>query len=165
MRKLFGGDLLRFFLDTVLVCTVSALVIVISGLWRNGEYYGANLTLNAMNSLIPGGGYVVLGAIILFGFSCLITFYTYVERSVEFISGTNKYAKVVRVLWILSIIFGAVSQESFVWDLADTFNGLMIIPNLIGLLILHKVVVKLKDEYYGQQLPMYRESKKNKSTS
>ncbi len=95
----------------------------------------------------------------------MITFYTYVERSVEFISGTNKYAKVVRVLWILSIIFGAVSQESFVWDLADTFNGLMIIPNLIGLLILHKVVVKLKDEYYGQQLPMYRESKKNKSTS
>lgn len=152
------------FLDTILVCSVSALVIVISGLWRSGEYYGANLTLNAMDSLIPGGGFVVLGAILLFGFSCLITFYTYVERSVEFITKTNKYTKSIRILWIISIIFGAVSQESFVWDLADTFNGLMIIPNLIGLLMLHKVVVNLKDEYYGQELPVYRDRNKNTSS-
>lgn len=153
-------------LDTVLVCSVSALVIVISGLWSSGEYFGANLTIEAFNTLIPFGGYIALASVILFGFSCLITFYTYVERSVEFITGTNKYATVVRILWVFSVVFGALSQESFVWDLADTFNGFMIIPNLIGILFLHKTVMKLKDEYYGTELPIYyEEKKKSKSTT
>lgn len=153
------------FLDTLLVCSVSALVIVLSGLWETGEYFGANLTVQAFNSLIPGGGYIAIGSVILFGFSCLITFYTYVERSVEFISGTNQYNKTIRIVWVLAIIFGAVARESFVWELADTFNGLMIIPNLIGLLVLHKIVVRLKNEYYEKELPIYKESKKSKSIS
>jgi len=154
---------IEVFLDTIVVCSISAIVIVLSGLWSTGEYEGANLTIAAFNSIIPGGGYIALSAVILFGFSCLITFYTYVERSVEFISGTNKHNTAVRVLWLFAVLFGALSHESFVWDLADTFNGFMIIPNLIAVLLLHKVVIELKDEYYSEQLPIYKENKKNKS--
>ncbi|MGO1470366.1 MAG: alanine/glycine:cation symporter family protein [Tissierella sp.] len=153
------------FLDTMVVCAISALTIVMSGLWGTGEYFGANLTVEAFNTMIPGAGYIVIGAVILFGFSCLITFYTYVERSIEFMADSKKYETIVRIFWILAIIFGAISHESFVWDLADTFNGFMILPNLIGILFLHKEVVKLKDEYYNTEIPnFYGHNRKSKSS-
>lgn len=141
------------FLDTVLVCSVSAIAIVLSGLWNTG-LDGATLTVAAFEMLLPGkiGAYICIGAVILFGFSCLISYYTYAERAVEYIFGA-KWNIVVKILWIAAIVVGSQTTLGFAWDLADTCNGLMIIPNLIGLLLLSKEVIKLKKEYFADRLP------------
>ena len=139
------------FLDTVLVCTVTALTIVLSGLWNTG-LDGAVLTTRAFEAMLPGavGAWICLGAIVLFGFTCLISFYAYAERAATFIFG-EKSKIVVKVLWIITIFVGSQTTLGFAWDLADTFNGLMIIPNLIGILFLSGEVVKLKKEYFRKK--------------
>lgn len=136
------------FLDTIVVCTISALAIVMSGLWTSG-LDGATLTVAAFEKLLPGriGAYICIGSVILFGFSCLISYYTYAERAVEFIFGSGSKI-IVKILWVLIILVGSQTTLGFAWDLADTCNGLMIIPNLIGLLLLSGEVVKLKKEYF-----------------
>lgn len=139
------------FLDTIVVCTISGLAIVMSGLWQGGELDGAVLTMAAFEKLLPGssGAYICLGAVILFGFSCLISYYTYAERAIDFLFGGVKTGKfVVKLFWIAAIIVGSQTTLGVVWDIADTCNGLMIIPNLIALLFLGGEVVKMKKEYF-----------------
>ena len=104
--------------------------------------------------MLPGkiGAYICLGAIFLFGFSCLISFYTYAERAAVYIFGP-KSRFVVKLIWCVMIFIGSQTTLGFAWDLADTINGLMIIPNLIGLLLLSGQVVKLKKEYFADRLP------------
>ena len=147
---------MEVFLDTALVCLVSSLTIVLSGLWDTG-LDGAVLTMEAFEMLLPGkiGTYICLGAIILFGFTCLISFYTYAERSAVYIFG-GKSRMVVRALWVVMIFLGSQTTLGFAWDLADTFNGMMIIPNLVGLLLLSGEVVKLKKEYFSDHLPVHK---------
>ena len=144
---------MEVFLDTVLVCLVSALTVVLSGLWNTG-LDGAVLTTRAFEMMLPGkiGAYICLGAIFLFGFSCLISFYTYAERAAVYIFGT-KSRFIVKLIWCVMIFVGSQTTLGFAWDLADTINGLMIIPNLIGLLLLSGQVVKLKKEYFADRLP------------
>ena len=143
------------FLDTVLVCTVTALTVVLSGLWTSEvDIDGAVLTMRAFEMLLPGkiGTWICLAAIILFGFTCLISFYTYAERAAVYLFG-EKSRFVVKLLWVVMIFIGSQTTLGFAWDLADTVNGLMIIPNLIGLLLLSGQVVKLKKEYFSDRLP------------
>ncbi|MGI5977401.1 MAG: alanine/glycine:cation symporter family protein [Candidatus Limivicinus sp.] len=140
------------FIDTVVVCSITALSIVLSGLWRDGQYDGAVLTMRAFEKLLPGslGTYICLGAIILFGFSCLISYFTYAQRAATYLFG-SKSTVVIKILWVLFILIGSVSTLGFAWDLADTFNGLMIIPNLIGLIFLSKKVVCANRDYWEKQ--------------
>ena len=147
---------MEVFLDTVLVCLVSALTVVLSGLWNTG-LDGAVLTMEAFELLLPGkiGSYICLGAIILFGFSCLISFYTYAERGAVFIFGV-KSRFWIKLIWVGMIFIGSQTTLGFAWDLADTINGMMIIPNLIGLLLLSGEVVKLKKEYFSEHLPVHK---------
>ena len=144
------------FMDTVLVCLVSALTIVLSGLWDTG-LDGAVLTTRAFEVMLPGkiGAYICLGAIFLFGFSCLISFYTYAERAAVYIFG-GKSRFWVKLIWVGMIFLGSQTTLGFAWDLADTINGLMIIPNLVGLLLLSGEVVKLKKEYFADRLPVHK---------
>ena len=144
------------FLDTALVCLVSALTVVLSGLWDTG-IDGAVLTTRAFEVMLPGkiGAYICLGAIFLFGFSCLISFYTYAERAAVYIFGT-KSRTTIKILWLFMIFIGSQTTLGMAWSLAETINGLMIIPNLVGLLLLSNQVVKLKNEYFGQRLPARR---------
>ena len=143
------------FLDTALVCTVTALTIVLSGLYTGGANVdGAALTMKAFELMLPGkiGSWVCLGAIILFGFTCLISFYTYAERGAVYIFG-EKSRFAVKLVWLGMIFIGSQTTLGLAWDLADTINGLMIIPNLVGLLLLSGQVVKLKNEYFAERLP------------
>ena len=144
------------FLDTVLVCLVSALTVVLSGLWDTG-LDGAVLTMEAFEMMLPGkiGSYICLGAILLFGFSCLISFYTYAERGAVFIFGP-KSRFWIKLIWVGMIFVGSQTTLGFAWDLADTINGMMIIPNLVGLLLLSGEVVKLKKEYFSDHLPVHK---------
>ena len=147
---------MEVFLDTVLVCTVTALTVVLSGLWNTG-LDGAVLTTRAFEVMLPGkiGAYICLAAIILFGFTCLISFYTYAERAAVYIFG-GKSRFWVKLVWVGMIFLGSQTTLGFAWDLADTINGMMIIPNLIGLLLLSGEVVKLKKEYFSDHLPVHK---------
>ena len=144
---------MEVFLDTVLVCSVTALTVVLSGLWSSGDIDGAVLTMAAFEKMLPGkiGSWICLGAIILFGFTCLISFYTYAERASVYIFGT-KSRFWIKLIWCFMIFLGSQTTLGFAWDLADTINGLMIIPNLVGLLLLSNEVIKLKNEYFGDRL-------------
>lgn len=149
---------IEVFLDTVLVCMISALAIVISGLWKNGAYEGASLTIAAFDRLLPGhiGSYISVASIVLFGFSCLISYYTYAEQAVEFITGrSSKF--IIRALWTITVIVGSQTTLGFVWDLADTFNGLMIVPNLVGILLLSNEVVKMKNDWFRKKNQAHHE--------
>ena len=144
---------MEVFLDTVLVCSVTALTVVLSGLWSSGDIDGAVLTMAAFEKMLPGkiGSWICLGAIILFGFTCLISFYTYAERASVYVFGT-KSRFWIKLIWCFMIFLGSQTTLGFAWDLADTINGLMIIPNLVGLLLLSNEVIKLKNEYFGDRL-------------
>ena len=153
---------LEVFVDTIIVCSITGITIVLSGLY-NGELDGTALTMEAFKTMLPGnwGQYIVLGASLLFGFSCLITFYNYMEKAWVSLFGA-KATIIAKVIWLGFIMIGAYSTLGFVWDLADTCNGLIIIPNMIALAIMAGEVVKLKDEYYEKELPIYLNEKKNK---
>jgi AGCS family alanine or glycine:cation symporter len=148
------------FIDTVLVCTISALTIILSGLWQSGDLEGAALTMRAFDKMLPGnwGGLICLGAVFLFGYSCLISCYTYAERAAVYLFG-SKSRMVIRVLWVLTIVVGSITTLGFAWDLADTFNGLMIFPNLISVILLSTQVVKLKKEYFDKELSLEKRAR------
>jgi len=156
---------LEVFVDTFVVCLVTGLTIVLSGLWDSGAE-GVSLTMNAFRTLLPGnwGQYVVVGAAVLFGYSCLITFYNYAEKGWIYLVGNDKARTALRVLWLVFIMIGAFSDLGLVWDLADTANGLIIIPNIIALFILTKEVIAIKDEYYSKSMPEYLAAKAAKHT-
>lgn len=136
------------FLDTVFICSVTGIAIVLSGLWNSG-LDGAVLTMRSFDQLLPGGagGFICLASVVLFGSSCLISYYTYAERAGEYLFGA-KCKPVIKSLWVVMILIGSQSTLGFAWDLADTFNGLMIIPNLIGIILLSNEVIKMKDDYF-----------------
>lgn len=137
------------FADTLVICTITSLLIVMSGLWETG-LEGAALTTAAFDAGLPGGRYIVSFGIVFFAFSTLIGWQYYGERCMEYLFGP-KSALPYRVLFIPMIIVGAIGGLRPIWDLADTLNGLMAIPNLIGLLILSPVVIKLTKEFFTKE--------------
>lgn len=134
------------FMDTIVICTITALAIILTGVWDTGET-GAALTTMAFEQSIPFGGYIISIGILLFAFSTLLSWSYYGERAAEFIFGP-KIIKPYRIIWIPFIVVGAVGGLETLWTIADTLNGLMAIPNLIGILGLSGVVFKLTDEFF-----------------
>ena len=134
--------ILEVFLDTIVVCSITGLVIVLSGEWTSG-ISGTELAMNAFSHYLPGstGSWFIMLITVLFGYSCLITSPFLCEVSGYFIWG-KKSILPIRLIWIAFILVGSVGGLEFVWDLADTANGLMAIPNLIALLLLSPVLMK-----------------------
>lgn len=138
--------MLGTFIDTIIVCTITGLVIVISGLWNTGPN-GAALTSQAFEMGLPGvGSHAVAIGLTLFAFTTLLGWAFYGEKCLEYLLGT-KVILPYRILWVIAVYTGTVLKLSFVWLLADTLNALMAIPNLIGLLLLSPVVFKITREY------------------
>lgn len=139
------------FADTILVCTCTALVILTSGLWSTGAN-GSDLTTAAFSQSLSGvGGIIVTIALFFFAFSTILGWSYYGEKSFEFLFG-EKPVIIYRVAFILVCVVGAVAQLDVVWGIADTLNGLMAIPNLVGLLGLSGVVLKLTKDYFAKQI-------------
>lgn len=137
------------FADTLVICSITALAIVSTGVWQTGET-GAALTTAAFNAAIPGGGYIVSIGIVLFAFSTILGWEYYGERCAEYLFGP-KVNMIYRIIWIPFIVIGAIGGLEFVWSLADTLNGLMAIPNLIGLIALSGTVFKLTKEFFDKE--------------
>ncbi|GAB2490755.1 sodium:alanine symporter family protein [Alkalibacterium psychrotolerans] len=136
------------FADTLVLCTITALVIVMTGAWDTG-FDGAALTTVAFDEGMALGGYVVTFGLVFFAFSTLLGWSYYGERCMEFLFGPKSII-LYRFLFIPLIVVGAVGGLRAIWALADTLNGLMAIPNLVGLLLLSPVVVRLTKNYFGK---------------
>ncbi|WP_342245164.1 alanine/glycine:cation symporter family protein [Pseudomonas sp. OTU5201] len=141
--------MLGTFIDTLIICTMTGLVIICSGVWTSGQS-GAALSAAAFESALPGFGAIILSiALVIFAYTTILGWSYYGERCWEFLVGTKAILP-FRILWVLAIPFGAVAQLDFAWLVADTLNGLMALPNLLSLLLLSPVVVKLTREYFAR---------------
>jgi alanine or glycine:cation symporter, AGCS family len=128
------------FLDTIVVCSITGIGLVMGGLYT-GDLTGAALTTETFNQLLPGpGGWIVTIGLIFFAYSTVLGWCYYGEKCFEYLFG-SKSIKGYRVVYTLSVLVGAVMNLGLVWSIADIFNGLMAIPNLIGLLGLSGIVV------------------------
>jgi AGCS family alanine or glycine:cation symporter len=136
------------FIDTIIICTLTALVIIMSGVWTNGQT-GAELTTMAFTKSLPApGGLIVAFGLIFFAFSTILTWSYYGEKAVEYIFG-SRLIKAYRYLWVIMIFIGAVGNLKVVWAMADAMNGLMTIPNLIALLVLSPVIFRESKAYFS----------------
>jgi AGCS family alanine or glycine:cation symporter len=137
------------FIDTIIICSMTGLAIICSGVWTSGES-GAVLSAAAFESAMPGyGGYILTLALVIFAFTTILGWSYYGERCWEYLVGTKAIFP-FRLLWVIAVPFGAISQLDFAWLVADTLNGLMALPNLLSLLLLSPVVVKLTKDYFAK---------------
>jgi AGCS family alanine or glycine:cation symporter len=139
------------FVDTLVICSLTAIAIIVSGLWDSGVT-GAALTTQAFDQAIVGGGYIVSIGIMLFAFSTILGWSYYGERCAEYLFGPKAIVP-YRIIWIPFVVIGAIGGLNFIWDLADTLNGLMAIPNLIGVVLLSGTVISLTKEYFAKEFP------------
>ncbi|MBM7613855.1 alanine/glycine:cation symporter family protein [Alkaliphilus hydrothermalis] len=149
------------FADTIVICTLTALTILSTGVWQKvagvneaGVEYGftgAALTTEAFNTGLPGpGGIIVAIGIFFFAFSTILSWAYYGEKCAEHLFGT-KVNKIYRIIWLPLIFVGAIGNLELIWSIADTLNGLMAIPNLVGLLGLSGVIFALTKEFFGSK--------------
>ncbi|MFC5546527.1 alanine/glycine:cation symporter family protein [Marinobacter koreensis] len=142
--------MLGTFIDTIIICSITGLVIITSGTWTQGVS-GAELTSLAFAEALPGvGNYIVAIALAIFAFTTILGWSFYGERCIEFLFGVKAIVP-YRVAWILAIPVGATLKLGFVWLVADTLNAMMALPNLIALLMLSPVVFKLTREHFARQ--------------
>ncbi|MBW8182796.1 alanine/glycine:cation symporter family protein [Shewanella nanhaiensis] len=138
--------MLGTFIDTLIVCSITGLAIIVTGSWTSGEN-GAALTSLAFSSALPMGNYIVAIALSVFAFTTILGWSVYSEKCVQYLLGV-KAVKPFRVVWILVVPLGAISSLDFIWLLADTLNAMMAIPNLIALALLSPVVFTLTREFF-----------------
>ncbi|MEE9170630.1 MAG: sodium:alanine symporter family protein [bacterium] len=139
------------FIDTLVVCSVTGFVIISSGMWDSGQT-GAELTTLAFAEGLGSGlgnGLVAIG-LVLFAFSTVLGWSYYGEKSVEYLGGVRLIVP-YRVLFIIFVFVGAVSELELVWRFSDVMNGLMAFPNLIGLLGLSGVIVAETRNYFSEK--------------
>ena len=147
------------FADTIIVCTMTAVVVLSSGAidLTTGNLVDPNtsdatLVAKAFGSVFgKGGEWFVAIAVLLFAFTTVMGWSHYGAKATEYLFGV-KGAKIYRVIFVLMIISGAIMTSSLAWDISDTFNGLMMIPNLIGVLSLTPLVVKLTNNYVDRKI-------------
>jgi AGCS family alanine or glycine:cation symporter len=139
------------FFDTIIVCSMTGLAIVVSGAWTTGET-GAVLTQTAFASAMPGiGDEVVAISLAIFALTTIFGWSFYGERCWNYLVGPRSILP-FRLLWTAAVFFGAVAHLDLAWTIADTLNALMAVPNLISLLALAPVVVQLTREQLARAL-------------
>ena len=142
------------FLDTIVICSITALVILVSDEWTAKmppANAGAVLSAMAFESGLPGFGQIgVTAGICFFAYSTILGWSVYGERCIIYLFG-HKASKPFRLLFTLAVPLGAMLELKLVWNLADVFNGLMALPNLIALILLSPVVFAMAKEYLKEQ--------------
>jgi alanine or glycine:cation symporter, AGCS family len=134
------------FIDTIIICSITGLVIITSGAWTSGET-GASLSSLAFANAIPGGDYFIAIALTIFAFTTILGWSYYSERCIEFLLGVKAIIP-FRILWVIAVPVGALAQLDFIWLLADTLNALMALPNLIALVLLAPMVIQLSRDHF-----------------
>jgi len=150
-QGLYG--IFEVFIDTIVVCTLTALVVLQTGVadFGNKDLAGAQTTVLGFQSVYGDkiGSVILALGLLLFASSTILGWALYGVRCAEFLFGP-KVIRPYEILFCIVVIIGSVTELPLVWDIADTLNGLMAIPNLIGLLALSPVVIKLGREYFAE---------------
>jgi AGCS family alanine or glycine:cation symporter len=147
------------FFDTMIVCTMTAIVVLSSGYidLATGNPTVANLDDSTLVSRVFGDNFGVAGewfvaiAMLLFAFTTVLGWSQYGSKAVEYLFGT-KGVKVYKVIFVLMIVSGAIMTSSLAWDISDTFNGFMMVPNLIGVVALFPLVMKITKNYIARKI-------------
>ena len=143
---------LGVFTDTILICSCTAFIILLSNTNISSKYSGIQLTQNALSSHVGswGSSFIAI-CILLFAFSSIIGNYYYVESNIEFLSEKKSYLVIYRLLVVFMVLFGSMSKIDLVWNLADVFMGLMAIINLIAIALLGNIAFKALADYQEQK--------------
>jgi AGCS family alanine or glycine:cation symporter len=138
--------MLGTFIDTLIICTMTGLVLIVSGVWTS-DLQGAAMTLMVFDSTLPFGGSILSLCIALFAFTTMLGWSYYGERCAQFLLGP-KVVLPFRILWVIGVFIGTQMSLGMVWKMSDALNGMMAIPNLLALLLLSPVVFKLTKKYF-----------------
>ena len=133
------------FWDTVVICAITGITLVNSGVWNSG-LDGAALTSAAFSELHTLGSIILTIGLLTFVFSTILGWSYYGEKAAQYLLG-SKIVKPYRWMWTLMVILGSVSTLPIVWSFTDITNALMAVPNLIGLILLHRIAVQTTDRY------------------
>ena len=141
------------FIDTIVICTLTGLSIVLTGAWQVEGLEGVQVTTYAFQNGLPFpaevSSFILMLCLVLFAFTTILGWDYYSERCLEYLSGGNmKHVKIYRWIYILAVFIGPYMTVSAVWTIADIFNGLMAIPNMIALFVLSGVVVKETKDFF-----------------
>lgn len=141
------------FFTTIIICTCSALVILTTGIWNDGTLSGSALSIASFNEILPGiGGFVITLATVFFALSTILGWAYYGEVCIGFLFNNSKKAVTIyRYIYILFVFIGAVGSLDLIWSISETMNGLMAIPNLIGIIGLIKVVTTATKKHFNPQ--------------
>ncbi len=140
--------MLGTFIDSIIVCSITGLAIIVTGTWTLGVN-GTALTSAAFDAVLPFGGLIVSIGVVLFAYTTILGWCIYAERCVIFLLDES-YVKYFRILFTCAVPVGAVLQLDVVWLISDTLNAMMAFPNLIGLVLLSPVIVKLTAKYVAE---------------
>ena len=126
-------SMIGVFIDTIVVCSMTAVTVVIAGVWHNGEISTA-LVASALNTTIPFGGAIVALCSLMFGFTTMVTWSYYAEQGLRFVTDSRGVVLGIRITWCAAAFFGAVYEARVIWDLGDIMVACMMFPNLVGLI-------------------------------
>ena len=144
------------FIDTIIVCTITGLSIVLTGAWKVDGLEGVQITTYAFNHGLPipttVSSFLLMLCLVFFAFTTILGWDYYSERCLEYLTdGKMKTVKVYRWLYILAVFIGPYMTVSAVWTIADIFNGMMAIPNMIALFALSGVVAKETKDFFEKK--------------
>ncbi|MGE7688569.1 alanine/glycine:cation symporter family protein [Lysinibacillus sp. NPDC097214] len=143
---------LGVFFDTIMICSATAFIIILAGLYNTGESNGIILTQNSLAVHVGGWApYFIAIAIIFFAFSSIVGNYYYGESNIEFMNAHKGWMFVYRILVLAMVMFGSLAQVELVWNLADLFMGLMAIINITIILLLGKIAFLVLDDFTKQR--------------
>ncbi len=138
------------FIDTIVICSMTALVILLGGLYTLPDYVSGSksvsLTIDSFGSALPGFDWIVVLGTVFFTLTTILGWGYYSEKCLEYLLGV-KAIRPFRLVWVAVVVFGAVASGGVVWTIAEILNGLMALPNLIGLILLSPVVFRLTRSY------------------
>tara|TARA_Y100001968_G_C19398126_1_gene739467 strand:- start:506 stop:1858 length:1353 start_codon:yes stop_codon:yes gene_type:complete len=142
--------MLGTFIDTIIICTMTALVIITTNAYTSGKS-GSDLSIEAFNSGFPGSGWIVTLGLVIFAFTTILGWSVYGERCAMYLFGIKAILP-FRLAWVGVIVIGSIAGDrGVVWSVADTLNGLMALPNLIALILLSGTVFRLTNNYKFDQ--------------
>ncbi|MGE7945348.1 alanine/glycine:cation symporter family protein [Lysinibacillus sp. NPDC093688] len=143
---------LGVFFDTIMICSATAFIIILAGLYNTGESNGIILTQNSLAVHVGDWApYFIAISIIFFAFSSIVGNYYYGESNIEFMNAHKGWMFVYRILVLAMVMFGSLAQVELVWNLADLFMGLMAIINITIILLLGKIAFQVLDDFTMQR--------------
>jgi alanine or glycine:cation symporter, AGCS family len=137
-------------IDTLVVCTLTALAILITGTWTEAGVDGVTVTVHAFDKAIPGfGGYILFIAVLIFAITSLFSYSYYGEKSLAYLIGTQK-ARKYRIVYVLTILLGALASLTFIINVIDAFYAMMAIPTMISAIWLSPKVMEETKKYFAK---------------